>query len=506
MKTPRVKKKFIPFIWGVILMTVTLCFSQCEKEEPTREPEIELSKQSLDFGEVLVGEDSVKSFKVFNRGASTLEVEASLDMVMSITSPDFPQEIEPEDSIGVSVEFAPEEEKSYSEDLAITSNDPDEFRTEVSLQGIGVRKPGAKAWSQTFGGPNADFIKSVRQTADGGYILAGTTWSFAVGDNDGWLIKTDKQGFQQWMQTFGGSDKDQIRDVRQTQDEGFILVGYTSSSGAGKGDGWVIKTDNSGNQQWAKTFGNSEWNEFYSVEQIDGGYVLAGWTIKYSSDKDAWIMEIDQSGNMQWSNTLGGADDDESRVIQKTSSGGYILGGYTRSDGGEDADGCIAKTDGSGNLQWSKTFGEADRDRITDLRQTENEDFILVGYTHSFGAGKRDGWLIRTDNSGTKKWSKTFGYSIDDAIYTVQQTKQGFILAGSVGDGPEDFRGGEGDGWLIKTDDSGVKQWSRLFGGSKYDCIRDFQQTADAGYIMAGQTRSFGADHDDGWLIKTEED
>ncbi|MBS3777191.1 MAG: hypothetical protein KGY70_18490 [Bacteroidales bacterium] len=94
--------------------------------------------------------------------------------------------------------------------------------------------------------------------------------------------------------------------------------------------------------------------------------------------------------------------------------------------------------------------------------------------------------------AGNSEWNE---------FYSVEQIGSGYILGGRTRKNTSDR-----DGWIVEIDQSGNKQWSRLFGGSKYDCILDFLQTADEGYILAGQTRSFGADHGDGWLIKTEAD
>ena len=139
-------------------------------------------------------------------------------------------------------------------------------------------------WTQTFGGSDYDYGYSVQQTSDGGYIIAGYTSSYGAGSADVYLIKTDAGGAQQWTQTFGGSSDDIGHSVRQTSDGGYIIAGVTSSYGAGGWDVYLIKTDALGDTLWTKTFGGSSWDEGYSVQQTsDGGYIIAGKTLSYGA-------------------------------------------------------------------------------------------------------------------------------------------------------------------------------------------------------------------------------
>jgi hypothetical protein len=97
------------------------------------------------------------------------------------------------------------------------------------------------AWDRTFGGADFDVARSVQQTSDGGYILAGHTDSYGVGEGDAWLIKTNSEGVKLWDRTYGGADFEEAFSVQQTSDGGYIVAGYTESYGAGKGDAWLIK-------------------------------------------------------------------------------------------------------------------------------------------------------------------------------------------------------------------------------------------------------------------------
>jgi hypothetical protein len=313
---------------------------------------------------------------------------------------------------------------------------------------------GAKVWDKTFGGPSYDVGQSVQQTSDGGYIIAGSTMSYGAGSYDVWLVKTDASGNEVWDKTFGGSGYDWGNSVRQTSDGGFIVAGYTESYGAGVGDAWLIKTDTSGNKVWDKTFGGTgdDWGN--SVQQTsDSGYIFTGFTSSSGAGgRDVLLVKTDASGNEVWSKTFGGAEEDIGNSVQQTADGGYVITGYTMSYGAGDEDVWLIKTDASGNKLWDKTFGGTGVDVGRSVQQTSDGGYVITGYTRSYGAGDDDVWLVKTDAAGYKVWDKTFGTSGDDEGSSAQQTSDGgYIVAGwtasSGADGP--------DVWLIKTDADG---------------------------------------------------
>jgi hypothetical protein len=124
---------------------------------------------------------------------------------------------------------------------------------------------------------------------------------------------------------------------------------------------------------------------------------------------DFWLVKTDSSGNKQWDKTFGGTDWDEAHSVQQTSDGGYILAGETNSYGAGSCDFWLVKTDSNGNKQWDKTFGGIDHDKAVSVQQTSDGGYILAGETYSYGAGSRDFWLVKTDSNGNKQWDKTFG-------------------------------------------------------------------------------------------------
>jgi len=350
-------------------------------------------------------------------------------------------------------------------------------------------------WNKFFAGSGNDVGRSVQQTSDGGYIIAGYTESFGAGGYDVWLIKTDELGDTVWIRTFGGSSDDYGYSVQQTKDLGYILVGITNSFGSGGSDVWLIKTNSFGDTLWTKTYGGIDNDGGYSVKQTtDGGFIVAGYATLARYRSDWWLIKTNVSGDTLWTKIFvgnGSFQGDYGNSVELTTDGGYIVGGTINGGSAPFTEPSLIKTDSLGEILWSRDFnsgsfyasGEA-------VKQTIDSGYILVGGYSGYGYL---GLIInKIDDDGNLVWSKLINNSYG---FAVQQTKdEGFIISGSVGITDSLL--------LVRTDFAGSILWTKTYNSG---CGYSVQQTADDGYIITGRRLWFSGINNL-WLIKTTTD
>jgi hypothetical protein len=259
-------------------------------------------------------------------------------------------------------------------------------------------------WTRTIGGSGDDYGYSIIQTTDGGYAVAGSTTSFGAGNEDVYVVKLNGSGNIQWTRTIGGSGEEEGFSIIQTTDGGYAVAGYTSSFGAGFWDVYVVKLDGSGNLQWTRTIGSVYIDGGNSIIQTtDGGYAVAGSTTSFGAgNADVYVVKLDGSGNLQWTRTIGGSNWDGGNSIIQTTDGGYAVAGYTESFGAGNEDVYVVKLDSSGNIQWTRTIGGGNYDYGYSIIQTSDGGYAVAGYTKSFGVGAGDEniYVVKLDGSG----------------------------------------------------------------------------------------------------------
>jgi predicted secreted protein len=217
-----------------------------------------------------------------------------------------------------------------------------------------LRSDGTVQWQKTYGGPELETTSAdpIQQTSDGGYVVCGRTASFGAGGEDVWVLKLDANGAIQWQKTYGGPEDDEAHAMRQTLDGGYVVAGFTESFGAGEDDIWVLKLDASGAVQWQKTFGGEKGDITWSIyPTADGGSVVGGETYSFGvGDRDLWVLKLDANGALQWQKTYGGPGSDRAVSIRQTSDAGYVLAGATGSFGVGNSDLWVLKLDASGDI------------------------------------------------------------------------------------------------------------------------------------------------------------
>jgi predicted secreted protein len=374
-----------------------------------------------------------------------------------------------------------------------------------SLSSLGFAQPSWVEWSQIYGGieDEGEFhLVYLVDASDGGYIIATNTRSFGAGSSDFWLIKVDSLGNIEWNQTYGGENEDRVYSLIQTTDGGYALAGRTYSFGAGATDCWFVKVDSLGSMEWNQTYGGANQDEALSVVQTsDGGYLIAGETwVNDGSDQDLWLIKIDAEGNMQWNRPYGGPSQETPFSLIETFDSGFVVAGRTRSFGAGSSDCWLVKVDSLGNMMWNQTYGGEEADHIESIVQTADGGFVLGATSESFTSGWTECWLIKTDNLGNMMWNKTYGGNETDWIHSLIITSDGgFAFVGET----DSFGAGSRDFYLVKTDSDGNVEWSRTYGGEDLDFGQSLVETLDGGFVLAGNTKSFGAGGYDVWLIKT---
>ena len=404
-------------------------------------------------------------------------------------------------------------------------------------------------WQKCIGGSASEQGFSIQLCSDGGYILAGSSQSIDSniignhGASDYLIVKLDSIGTTQWQKCLGGSGFDVAQSIQQCSDGGYIVAGdsysydgdITNNHSYGYDDYWVVKLDTSGTIQWQKSLGGSFNDYAYSIQQCtDGGYIVAGSSNSVNGDvtthhndsttSDYWIVKLDAAGEIQWQKSFGGSDNDEALSIQQCNDGGYIVAGFSQSTDGDvtgnhggHGDFWILKLDATGTLIWQKCLGGSLGDVAFSIQQCSDGGYIAAGYTYSSNLnvsgnfGGDDYWVVKLSATGSLQWQKCLGGGDADFAYSVQQCADGgFIVAGSSGSIDDEVTGNNGsqDYWVAKLDVSGNLQWQKCLGGISSDVARSIQQCTDGGYILFGTSNSPNGDvtgnHGNGdyWVVK----
>lgn len=362
-------------------------------------------------------------------------------------------------------------------------------------------------WQKTLGSTGVDSAASVALTSDGGYIVAGySTLNNGdvpenLGSEDIWIVKLDISGTVQWTKNLGSTGSEKAFSVKQTSDGGYIVAGASSGNdidvsghhgGWSTYDMWVVKLNSSGIIQWQKSLGGYGNEVGYSVQQTtDGGYVVAGYSDSqnngdvtgnhtywstgdgaYLPSKDFWIVKLNAAGLLQWQKSLGGTGTDIAYSVQQTTDGGYIIGGSSNSGNGDvsgnhgNYDFWITKIDSNGTLQWQKSLGGTYADWAHFIRQAPDGGYVAAGVSfsndgdvngdHHGSTSSNDYWVVKITSSGLLSWAKSLGGNFGDTAFSLDTTQDGgYIIAGSSNSRDGDVTGmhinsDATDFWLVK--------------------------------------------------------
>jgi hypothetical protein len=354
-------------------------------------------------------------------------------------------------------------------------------------------------WEKTYGGTGDDRA-FYAITAGDGYLVVGSSTSLEQGKTLGWVLRLDHDGNALWNCTYSEEAGSEFRYVLSLTD-GFLLVGNVFQP-SGDTDGYVVKIDDNGVLRWNVTVGGAEVDKLFSAAKTQDGFLLVGLTDSFSNnnESDVWVVKIDLNGNVIWNKTYGWSMDDAGRAIAQTEDDNYVVVGYTDSVGNGDYDFLLLKIDADGNMLWNKTYGGTQSDKAYAIVATSG-GCVVAGDTRSKGAGDDDAWVIKVDLNGDLLWDRTAGGSGFDMPSCITASNSGGYVVGgftfSFGNGQRDF-------WLFKIDDSGNVLWSSTIGRSQYEEAYAVLETAENQFVMAGWTNSLGMGHYDYYVVKID--
>ncbi|MCO4762592.1 MAG: hypothetical protein KC502_13860 [Myxococcales bacterium] len=386
---------------------------------------------------------------------------------------------------------------------AVNSGDaaPDGLSVDTDEDGASMPTSG---WRQhTWGGPYNDEAKAVAVAPDGGLWIAGYTESSGAGDWDGIVLRTDDCGQVTWSRTLGGSKKDAFHGIAATEDGGAAAVGVTYSFD-GYVEAWVAKLTEAGALQWSHTYGGSGFDQAGGVtETTDNDLVVLAETYNFGPGTPKFhnmmLMRVaGTDGKVVWEQTLGGGKDgDAGFALLRTdgAAGNILVAGATESFGQGRDDIWLSKFNPQGDLLWSLAIGGKEDDESRSIAPDGAGGFLLTGFSRTYTYGKADIFVLRVDGHGQPSWMRRYGNAEKERGYGVFPSAGGFLVAGqtlSYGDG-------DMDAWVMRLGSAGKPEWARLLRGKFGDEIVAAAATSDGGLAFAGRTASFGAGQKDIW-------
>jgi len=356
-------------------------------------------------------------------------------------------------------------------------------------------------WTRTYGNIFRDEGYAIMQTADNDYYIAGYFLPLDQDSTDIRLMKVDSEGELIWSKFYGGTGSDYCFAAELNSDGTIILAGYTFSFETVAGDIYIIKTSPEGDTIWTRTYGGGNWDVARAIcPAYGGGYMVLGYSFSNGmANGNAYLIRIDENGDSLWTRNYGGPGMDGGFSIKQTGDSCYIAAGFVESASDNTFDCFVFKIDSLGNSIWERTYGGPADDVAYSVEEAADGGYIMVGYTESFGSGQYDVYIVRTESNGDSLWARTYGgEQTDDGSVIRRISNDEYIIAGRT----SSYGAGQLDIYLLKIDDYGDTVWTTTCGGVSYDRAFALQQTSDNGFIVCGYTWSFGMGFADIYVVK----
>ncbi|MFC1549998.1 T9SS type A sorting domain-containing protein [Candidatus Neomarinimicrobiota bacterium] len=399
-------------------------------------------------------------------------------------------------SIILDIVFSPNAIEIFEAEISVESNTTNGAAI-IPIFGEGVSNS-PPYFERIFGRVDGGGLGSIQETPDGGYILVGSTPNPDEEVNDIYIVKTDAFGEIEWTNILVDEDRSEgANAIVLTDDEHYMMLGETRRDNFGDPDLLLLKLDLSGNIEWSKTYGGEKDDNSTSlVKTSDDGYLLVGYSDSFNdgSNKDIYVVKVDEEGNEVWTETYGGNGGESASEVINTSDGGYAIVGKTDSKGAGGQDIWLLKLNANGNLDWDKTYGGSDRDGGSDVAEFPDGGYAITGYAIGFGPGATDMFLIGTDELGNELWNSAFGETYRDGASNVLIVDDGIIIAGNIEviiAPPFEYS----DIFVIKTDIDGEELWRKQFGGRFSEGASEMILNSDGHIVITGSTGSYSKDN-----------
>jgi len=340
--------------------------------------------------------------------------------------------------------------------------------------------PYPSSFYATHGLSGMDAGRAVATLSDGGVIVAG----FANAHAEMRATRLNPCGQIEWDSTYQLRYRQAAPDIVATSDGGFVLVGWTEESGTDNADVYLLKIDAGGNTLWTKVYGGAENEVGYAVEETtDGGLAVVAYTQSFGAGGyDYWLIRTDQSGDTVWTRTFGGTGYDIPQDVLETATGDLLIVGYSESFGAIGFDGYLVRVSPTGDSLWADRYGSYGYEYARDIEATDDGGYVVTGTTGSSGTGQYAAWLFKIDADGNLLWERYYGdASYDQEAYAVAATTDGgFVLTGYTAGLGSPYK----DIWVAKTDPCGLIQWTETY-GSRGEGL-DVVNAPDGSYVCVG--------------------
>jgi hypothetical protein len=353
-------------------------------------------------------------------------------------------------------------------------------------------------WMRAYGRGILDQGRCVQDLSGGGYIVVGVTHA-PPGDPDVYILRVGSGGDTLWTRQYGWALSDEADEVRETSDGNYIVAGKTQAVLDSTYYMLLMEIAPDGDTLWTRTYGQGYRASYgLSVEEVSsGGYIVAGGADPGPlSSAELFLVRTDTDGDTLWTRLHGTASQEEAWSVQETFDGGFVAAG-TKSQ-----DVYLVRTDANGDTLWTRQYGGPSSETGLSVQQTPDSGYVIAGSTWSFGAGKSDAYFVRTDRSGGVIWTRTYGGQERDQASSIVVTSDNHFVAG----GSTESFGVAGDMWLLRLDAAGDTVWTATYGGLGEDRAHWVEETMDGGYILTGATNSFGPLGHSVYLVKTTGD